>query len=58
MFFPKQNVIIKPFTRHNLKETPKYALVVRMMAGNDYVILNTGDTFDYRVSVIDVEAIE
>lgn len=57
MFTPKQNVTIKPGTTHNKGEYPKYALVVRMMAGDEFVILNTGDEYDYRVRVGDVEPV-
>lgn len=57
MFTPKQNVTIKPWTHHNMGEYPKYALVVRVMAGNEFVILNTGDEYDYRVRVEDVEPV-
>ena len=57
MFTPKQNVTIKPWTHHNMSDYPKYALVVRMMAGNEFVILNTGDEYDYRVHVKDVEPV-
>lgn len=55
MFTPKQNVKIKNWTHHNMGAFPKYALVVRMMAGNEFVVLNTGEELDICARVEDVE---
>jgi len=57
MFTPKQKVSIRSGTKHNSDENPKFAIVVRVMAGNEFVILNTGDEYDYRVRVEDVEPV-
>jgi len=56
MFTPKQNVRIRPETQHNpWSEYPKYGLVVREMAGGEYVIVNTGEELDIRVRAEDLE---
>lgn len=57
MFTPNQNVSIKPGTMHNKGEYTRYALVVRVMAGGEFVVLNVGDKLDVTARVEDVEPV-
>lgn len=54
MFEPHQIVRIKSWTTHNMSGDTKYGFVVRMMAGDEFVILNVGDDLDIRVRSEDV----
>lgn len=58
MFEHGQAVQVKENTFHTRgMENPLYAVVVRMMAGGKFVILDIGDDVDIRVRVEDVEPV-